>query len=222
MISLIAQGCSAAPKVALASRPTGKAGVRLSGFDIVFALFGLVLGLAITEVLAGFSRVMKVRRHVRVGWLVPVLGLVVLLDLTSFWSQAADMRNIIPGNLLTMMIVLAIVGAYYLIATLIFPDDPASWPDFDDYYDLTNRKVLGGMLAINLISLVASGVAFALAPEVKGAPAEADITAWQAGFELAPVLLILALLFVKNRRANFFLLVAMAIDFVAIAVAEIV
>lgn len=193
----------------------------MSGFDIVFALFGLVLGLAITEVLAGFSRVIKMRREVHVGWLVPVLGLVVLLDLTSFWSQASDMHTIIPGNLLTMMIVLALVGAYYLIATLIFPDDPEKWPDFDVYYDGVNRKVLGGMLAINVVSLVASGVAFALAPEVKGAPADDDIGLWQTVFELAPVLLIVALLLIKNRRVNLILLVAMALDFVAIAIAEI-
>lgn len=193
----------------------------MNGFDIVFALFGLVLGLAITEVLAGFSRVIKMRRHVRVGWLVPLLGFVVLLDLTSFWSQASDMRNIIPGNLLTMMIVLALVGAYYLIATLIFPDDPEKWPDFDAYYDLVNRKVLGGMLSINIVSLIASGMAFALAPEVKGAAPDEDIGLWSTVFELAPIALIAALLLIKNWRANLVLLVAMAVDFIAIAIAEI-
>ena len=59
----------------------------MSGFDLVFALFGLVLGLAITEVLGGFSRVMKMRGTVHVGWLVPLLGLLVLI---YFYVQPSD------------------------------------------------------------------------------------------------------------------------------------
>jgi len=191
----------------------------VSGFELVFALFGLVLGLAITEVLAGFSRVLKMRREVHVGWLVPLLGLVVLLDLTSFWSQAYDLREVLPGNLLTLFVVLAIVGAYYLIATLIFPDQPDKWPDFDVYYDRINRKVLGGMLTINVIALIAGGLAFALAPANKSGADEA-LGTWATIFELAPVALIIALIVVKNRRANAAMLALLAADFVAIAITE--
>jgi len=193
----------------------------MSGFDLVFALFGLVLGLAITEVLAGFSRVIKMRRDVHVGWLVPLLGLLVLIDLTSFWSNAAEVRDVVPGNLLTLLIVLALVGTYYLIATLIFPTDPEAWPDFDLYYDRINRKVLGGMLAINFASLIAGAAAFALAPEKPGKP-EADLGLWTAIFELAPVPLLLALIFVKSRRWNVALMLILIEDFLAMAVAEAV
>ncbi len=59
----------------------------MSGFDLVFAAFGLLLGLAISEVLGGFSRALKLKRGakpVRIGWLTPLLGLFVLLDLTSW------------------------------------------------------------------------------------------------------------------------------------------
>lgn len=191
----------------------------MSGFELVFALFGLVLGLAITEVLAGFSRVLKMRREVHVGWLVPLLGLVVLLDLTAFWSQAYDVRNVLSGNLLTLNIVMAIVGAYYLLATLVFPDQPDKWPDFDVYYDRINRKVLGGMLAINFATLIGAATAFSLAPPVKGAVDE-EIGLASTIVELAPVLLIVALLLVKNRRWNVILLLLLAFDFLAMAVIE--
>lgn len=191
----------------------------MSGFDVVFALFGLVLGLAITEVLAGFSRVLKMRREVHVGWLVPLLGFVVLLDLTAFWSQAYDMRDILSANLLTLNIVMMIVGAYYLIATLVFPDDPDKWPDFDVYYETINRKVLGGMLAINVATLIGGVTALALAPAAKGA-VEDDSGMASTIVELAPVFLIIALLVVKNRRWNLILLLLLAFDFLAMAVIE--
>lgn len=191
----------------------------MSGFDLVFALFGLVLGLAITEVLAGFSRVLKMRGKAHVGWLTPLLGMVVLIDLTSFWSNAAELRDVLPGNLLTLIIVMLLVGAYYLIATLIFPADPDEWPDFDLYYDRFNRLILGGMLAINFASLIAGATAFALAPEKPGKVDEA-LGLWSTIFELAPVALLIALIVVKSRRWNVALMLILIMDFLAMAVAE--
>jgi hypothetical protein len=47
-------------------------GGSMSPFELVFAVFGLLLGLAIAEVLGGFSRAVKLKRGtrpVRVGWL---------------------------------------------------------------------------------------------------------------------------------------------------------
>ena len=41
---------------------------------------------------------------------------------------------------------LAIVGVYHLAASLIFPDEPEQWPDFDDWYDRQKRMVIGGLL----------------------------------------------------------------------------
>jgi hypothetical protein len=119
----------------------------MSPFELVFALFGLLLGLAIAEVLGGFSRAFKLRRSaraVRVGWLTPLLGLFVILDLTSFWETAYIARDQLSANYPTLVAVLAIVGIYYLAASQIFPDDPEEWPDFDAYYDRNNRIVLGG------------------------------------------------------------------------------
>lgn len=193
----------------------------MSGFDLVFALFGLVLGLAVTEVLAGFSRVLKMRGKAHVGWLVPLLGLLVLLDLTSFWMQAFALRDYMPANLLTLFVVLAIVGSYYLVATLIFPDNPDAWPDFDLYYDRFNRRILGGMLAINIASLVASVVLILVMPEPASAAAEPEAGLWSTIFEILPVVLIPALMLVRGRRANVALLALLIADFMAMAVADV-
>ena len=122
-----------------------KGGEQMSAFDLVFALFGLLLGLALCEVLAGFARVLKLKRGarpVRIGWLTPLLGLFVMQDLTSFWGIAFMARDQMDASNLTLVTVLAITGGYYLVASLIFPDDPAYWPDFDLWYDRQNRMVV--------------------------------------------------------------------------------
>ena len=57
-------------------------------FDYIFELFTLLISLAVSEMLMGFSRILKMRARrkagvdptaisVRVGWLVPLLGLLV-------------------------------------------------------------------------------------------------------------------------------------------------
>lgn len=133
----------------------------MSAFDLVFAVFGLLLGLAIAEVLGGFARALKLKRTakpVRIGWLTPLLGLFVLLDLTSFWGSAYIMRDQMDASYLTLVVVLAIVGVYHLAASLIFPDEPEQWPDFDDWYDRQKRMVIGGLLLANVAVTIGQGV----------------------------------------------------------------
>ena len=196
----------------------------MSAFDLVFALFSLLLGLAIAEVLGGFSRALKLKRGaraVRIGWLTPLLGLVIILDLTSFWIVAFDMREHFEVQYLTLIAVLAIVGTYYLAASLIFPDDPEEWPDFDAHYDRQNWLVILGLLAANVGSWIGQ---IALLPAATGMEETAltpDETV-DAVAGLAILVLLIALIFVKGRRANVALLAALVLLLAGSAVAEAV
>lgn len=183
----------------------------MSGFDVVFAAFGLLLGLAIAEVLSGFSRVLKLKRGarpVRIGWLTPLLGLFVLLDLTGFWLNAFEVRTQMDANYLTLASVLAIVGVYYLAATLIFPDDPEQWPDFDDWYDRHKRMVIGGLLTANIGSIIGQVVLEAYRPS----PPDPFMTETAEAVTLLALVgligLLVALLIVRSRRWNVAMLVA--------------
>jgi hypothetical protein len=106
----------------------------MSSFEFVFSLFGLVLGLALAEVLGGFGSAIQSRRRHRVGWLTPLLGLFVALDLASFWILAWSIRDDIPADYFSMMAGLLITSLYYLVARLVFPGDREEWPDLDVYY----------------------------------------------------------------------------------------
>jgi hypothetical protein len=64
---------------------------------------------------------------VRIGWLVPLLRLVVMLDLSTFWLLAWNMRDQVDANYRTLVV----VGGYYLAAALIFPDAIGEWPNLD-------------------------------------------------------------------------------------------
>jgi peptidoglycan/LPS O-acetylase OafA/YrhL len=186
----------------------------MSPFELVFTLFGLLLGLAVAEVLGGFSRAFKLRRKakaVRIGWLTPLLGLFVILDLTSFWGVAYDAREQLRANYPTLVAVLAIVGTYYLAATQIFPDDPEEWPDFDAYYDRHNRIVLVGMLAANVGSMIGQAVLEGISP---GPETEMSNDLWSALYGVGALLFLaalIALMIVKSRRWNVALLTALIV-----------
>jgi hypothetical protein len=186
----------------------------VTGFDLVFALFGLLLGLAVAEVLSGFIRTIKVRKKVRIGWLTPLLGALVILDQTTLWMVAFDLRDAVPLTYLTLVIVLAMVGGYYLLSTLIFPDDPAECPDFDDHYHANNRIVLSGVLLINLAQFaITMLLATPAATMTESAAGRTEVAALERGSTgvggplfLIEMALLVALILAKNRRANLVLL----------------
>jgi len=195
----------------------------MSPFELVFAVYGLLLGLAIAEVLGGFSRTLKLKRGtrpVKIGWLTPLLGLLVILDLTSFWVIAWEVREQIAANYLTLIGVLTIVGIYYLAATLIFPDAPEEWPDFDDWYDKQNRLVIGGLLAANVGTWIGHiGLEIAKpTPDAELAMTGLEMVVVWVG--LAVLALLVALLKVKSRRWNVALLVTISALLLVFGIAE--
>lgn len=197
----------------------------MSAFDLVFAVYGLLLGLAISEVLGGFSRALKLKRGakaVRIGWLTPLLGLLVMLDLSNFWLVAWDARDQIGANYATLVGVLVMVGIYYLAATLIFPDTPEEWPDFDDWYDKQHRLVIGGLLAANVASWIGLGILEVMhpLPEVAAGDSDPTIDALYliSGFSILG--LSIALMIVKARRWNLAMLVAICGFLIISAVVE--
>src|SRR3954467_3154109 len=123
----------------------------MDAFSFVFSLFGLLLGLALAEVLGGFGNVLQERRKIRVGWQPPLLGVLVALDITSFWSFAWHIRAHIPALYLSLFVGLLFCGGYYLVARLVFPRDFAEWPDLDVYYDAHKRLIIGCVVALNLV-----------------------------------------------------------------------
>jgi hypothetical protein len=127
----------------------------MSAFEFVFSLFGLLLGFSLVEVLGGLGKVLKSRRHIRPGWLTPLLALFVMIDITSFWMWAWLAREGIPANAASLFTGLFICGLYYLAAVLVFPDDPAERGELDSHFFEQKAKVLAGVLACNVLAYCA-------------------------------------------------------------------
>lgn len=134
----------------------------MSEFEFVFSLFGLLLGFSLVEVLGGLAKAVeaKVRpgtadaEPVRIGWLTPLLGIYVMLDLVSFWQAAWFARDlvVVEGRLLFGGLVFA--GSYYLAAHLVFPQNPRVERDLDAHYFRVRRLVLGTLTTLLAFQLI--------------------------------------------------------------------
>lgn len=169
-------------------------------FEFVFSLYSLLFGLALAQVFGGFGNVLQERHKLKVGFLTPLLGLFVIFDLTSFWAIGWQLRGMTnrPYFLLLILVVL-LAGIYYLAARLVFPRNLAEWPDFDAYYIRHKQWVFGGILLCNVAAVI---VLLAVASPFPRLPlGVASFTSYFA--------LLVALLAVRNKRANTILLLLM-------------
>jgi hypothetical protein len=132
----------------------------LSQFEYLFTLLGLLLGFILVEVLSGLVRTLRarlptapgVRADIHIGWLTPMLGVYVMLDVAQWWGTLWNFHKIIPLGFDTMIAGLLICSFYYYAASMIFPDEPRAWPHVDEWFWLHRRHVLGPVLLINLAS----------------------------------------------------------------------
>jgi hypothetical protein len=180
----------------------------MTSFEFVFSLFGLLLGLALAEVLGGFGSAIQHRRKVRIGWMTPLLGALVALDVTSFWMIAWDVREKVPVHYISLLGGLFLIGIYYMVARISFPDDPGEWPDYDAYYFEHRQWVLGGIVLCNVIALA---VLIALGSR----PLESAASRWSL---LLFIPGLAAAMFVKDKRINIALLVLLVVQYPLVAV----
>ena len=132
----------------------------MTAFEFVFPLFGLLVGLSYAEMLSGLARALKNKGHVHVGWMTPLLGLVILINLTVIWLGAWEMRDVAAPSSAGLLFILAVGGTYFLAASMVFPSSGADVRDLDEHF-MANRKIaLLAIAACNVLYLVRMAVAF--------------------------------------------------------------
>ena len=125
----------------------------MTAFEFIFPLFGLLVGLTYTEMLAGLARALKSRRRVKIGWLVPLLGVLILINLTMFWYGAWQMRHVAIPTSGTLLITLLIGGTYYLAASLVFPNVEDGGADLGGHFFRIRKQSLIAIAFCNLLGL---------------------------------------------------------------------
>ncbi|MCR6500281.1 hypothetical protein MUO32_14620 [Shinella sp. CPCC 101442] len=109
-------------------------------FGFMFAFYGLLLGLAVVEVASGFSRAYDERQQRRIGIVAPLFGLLLLVDLITFWMNAWAYREMADVNYMIAYAVAVVALLYYFAATQVFPK--ATEKDTLDSHIMEHRRVV--------------------------------------------------------------------------------
>lgn len=138
----------------------------MSTFEFVFSLFGLLLGFALVEVLSGLVRATSKPGHsARQLYLTSALGLLVALDLITFWTVLFWARETIPANTLTLYVGFAVSAVYYWAASMIFPDTAQPSVGLDAHYFAVRRRVIAAILLCNFATYSAIAAASGHLPD---------------------------------------------------------
>lgn len=126
----------------------------MSPFEFYFSFYGLLLGFSVAEVTGGFSAALKNRNRLTLGWLTPLLSVVILIDIMNFWLFAWASRDsvIISWGLMTGGLFVAVT--YYLAASMVYPTNWDDFVDIDQHYWKQKKFVVGGIALSNIIVLV--------------------------------------------------------------------
>ena len=187
----------------------------MTDFEFIFVFYALLLGLSMVELLSGFGRTIENEfetdaqdRRFTMGWLTPLLGLFVLLDLLSFWIFAWGVRNLVTVSPVMLLGVTGFTAAYYLAARLVFPTKPERFNDLDTHFFRVRRTVMGILIALVFVqwAFIASIPALA----------EAAINAATIGMTAFLVVMMGAVMMFSNRLVQALLLTALCLRYLVI------
>jgi len=179
-------------------------------FSFFFGFYGLILGLAVTELLGGFGNVVRAGVLRKLGVQTSLLAVFALIVICATWIDAWKSLRDVPLDFAGLWAPITIAILYYLAATIIFPREPGEWNSLDDYYALKKRFVVGLMLAAEFVVNWSFRGVFT-------ADWQNNIARfWQHDvvFNVLIKLAFVALFFAKGRRANIAALVALNAIFV--------
>jgi hypothetical protein len=145
----------------------------VEGHDIYFhirILLALVVGLALTRILAGLASFAQHPGHRKLSATHLLWVAVVLVSAVHFWWFEYGLVRIHPWHFELFVFVLFYAFLFYLMATLLIPDNIDEYAGYEDYF-LSRRRWFFGLLAVtvpvDLIDTLAKGSAYyrSLGPE---------------------------------------------------------
>ncbi|MES2032944.1 MAG: hypothetical protein V4466_02095 [Pseudomonadota bacterium] len=122
-------------------------------FGFLFGFYGLLLGLAVAEIAAGFSRAWDERQRRPLGLVGPLFGAVLLLDLLTYWLSAWGHRDLKEVTFTVAFIAALAALLYYFASTQVFPKEGQA--ETLDAHIMDHRKaVVFCVVASNLTSFL--------------------------------------------------------------------
>jgi hypothetical protein len=180
-------------------------GRHLDRFSFFFAFYGLILGLAVTELLGGLVGIVRARALGKLEAQTALLALLVFCTICTTWIDAWNSLRSVELDFAGLWAPVMIATSYYLAAGVVFPDDRAEFDHLAAYYADRKRFVAAMLfLAQSLVNVPFLGrytMFFYRQPAV--------LWLWIVPYTVAICGGLVVLALVRGRRANLVVLVVL-------------
>ena len=175
----------------------------MDSFSYFIAFYSLILGLALTELLGGFAHLVRAKALKKLEPQTALLALFILVDICSTWVDTWISLKHVSVDMASLWAPVLITICLYLAASVAFPHDDADHERLADYYRERKRFVVGLLLAVEMLIHVTYWPIF----ELRIAHQPELFWLWTVPYNLAIEASMVALMFVRSRRANLALLI---------------
>jgi hypothetical protein len=125
----------------------------MSNFELFMSFFGLLLGLAVAELLSGFANLARAKDRPKIGVITPLLGLVIFLSIMVSLLDAFRKLQDVPISLIGFALPTLIGIAHFVAAVAAVPREQGSWESLDDYFFQRRTWTAGMLLAATVLTI---------------------------------------------------------------------
>lgn len=162
-------------------------------FQHIRLIVGMVMSIALARLLNGLARFIqhptKIKIYpVHIGWVFTLL-----LFLIHFWWWEFRLQDTVKvWTFEVYLLIISYAISFFLLSTLLFPDDMSEYSGFEDYFN-SRQKWFFGILAVSFVLDTIDGF-------VKGADYVAALGAEFPARNIILIVLCIASMFVRNKK----------------------
>jgi hypothetical protein len=177
----------------------------VDSFTYFVAFYSLILGLGLTELLGGFAHMVRAKALKKLEPQTALLALFILVDICSTWIDSWLALKHVSVDFAGLWAPVLLAICFYLAASVAFPHDEADHERLTDYYRERKRFVVGLLLAGEMLIHVTYLQVF----EQRIAHQPELFWLWTVPYNLAIEASMVAIMFLRSRRANIVLLIVL-------------
>jgi hypothetical protein len=163
-------------------------------FSYLGVLISVILGLALTHLLVGVSKMIQLRESVRVYWVQVVWTINVILYVLALWWGMFWWNKLQVWTIEEFLFIIGYSIVIFMLASMLFPWDFAAGLDFEQHFFANKSWFFGIFLTATLLDI----------PETleKGVSNLREVPRQYVIFIPVSIAILIAALFSKNRRLH--------------------
>jgi hypothetical protein len=130
----------------------------MSAFEYVFAFYGLLLGLAVANVVTGFADMWRERHVVAVGVCTPLIAGTVLLGVMNIWLRFWTAADTLVLSAWQLIGIVALAVPYIFISRAVFP--AGGGIALEDHYLAHRRTILLALAVPPAVAMMRTATQF--------------------------------------------------------------